>query len=284
MSTTHQKILVYLVLVFGFSSVFYYIMITSGSIGGYTIPLMWCPAMAAILTQLLFQRNLRGLGWGRGQPRYWWTGYGLPIFYCVVVYSIVWLTGLGRVDLTVFRQQMAPSVDLPIQSPVLYLVGYVAIMTTVVLAFGAIQALGEEIGWRGFLVPALYEEYSFAQTSLISGVIWVIWHSPLILFADYNNAGAPRWFGLLCFVVMVIGVSFVFAWLRLRSGSLWPAVLLHASHNLFVQMVFTPLTIDTGYTAYVIDEFGIGLALALALLGYLFWRQRDKLSVSINST
>ena len=280
MSIAHKKILVYLALVFVFSAVFYYIMITTGSISGYTFPLMGCPAVAAILTQLLFQRNLRGLGWGRGQAKYWWMGYGLPILYCLVVYSIVWVTGLGRVDLMVFMQQSASLVDLPIHSPILYLIGYVAIMTTVVLAVGSVQALGEEIGWRGFLVPTLYQEHSFTQTSVISGVIWVIWHSPLILFADYNNTGAPRWFGLLCFVVMVMGVSFVFAWLRLRSGSLWPVVLLHASHNLFVQMVFTPLTLDTGYTAYVIDEFGIGLALALALLGYLFWRQRGAVSAS----
>ena len=277
MSTAHKKIITYVVLVFAFSAVFYYRMIASGSISGYIFPLMWCPAVAALLTQLLFQRNLRGLGWGRGKAKYWWLGYGLPILYCLVVYGIVWLTGFGRVDLTAFRQQAILRVDLPIQSPLLYLIGYVAIMTTVVLAGGTVQALGEEIGWRGFLVPELAKAYSFTQTSLISGIIWMLWHSPLILFADYNNTGAPRWFGLLCFVVVVIGVSFVFAWLRLRSGSLWPAVLLHASHNLFVQMVFTPLTIDTGDTAYVIDEFGIGLAIALVLLGYLFWRQRDRL-------
>lgn len=276
MSTANKKILTYVVLVFAFSAVFYDLMITTGSISGYTFPLMWCPAVAALLTQLLYQRNLRGLGWGIGKAKYWWLGYGLPILYCLVVYGIVWLTGLGRVDLTVFMQQTAPSVDLPIQSPLLYLLGYVLVMTTLVLAVGAVQALGEEIGWRGFLVPELAKAYSFTQTGLISGVIWVLWHSPLILFADYNNTGAPRWFGLLCFVVMVIGVSFVFAWLRLRSGSLWPAVLFHASHNLFVQTIFTPLTIDTGNTAYVIDEFGIGLALALALLGYFFWRKRGE--------
>lgn len=281
MSTAHQKIWVYLILVFAFSSVFYYRMITSGSISGYTFPLMWCPAVAAMLTQLLFQRNLRGLGWGRGQVRYWWVGYGLPIGYGLVAYSIIWLTGLGRIDLTIFRQQALQQVDLPLQSLVLYLLGYLLIMTTGVLAVGCVQALGEEIGWRGFLVPALYQHYSFTQTSWISGLIWVLWHSPLILFADYNNAGAPRWFGLLCFVVMVLGVSFVFAWLRLKSGSLWPAVLLHASHNLFIQMVFTPLTIDTGYTAYVIDEFGIGLALVLALLGYWVWQQQDALPLPV---
>lgn len=275
MSTAHKKILVYLVLLFAFSSVFYYLMITAGSISGYTFPLMWCPGIAAILTQLFFQRNLRGLGWGLGNARYLGVGYGLPLLYCLVVYGIVWLTGLGRVNLLVFMQQMRPSVGLPFQSPVLYLIGYVLIMTTVVLAVGAVQALGEEIGWRGFLVPALYQEHSFTQTGLLSGVIWLLWHSPLILFADYNNTGAPRWFGLLCFAVMVVLFSFTFAWLRLKSASLWPAVLLHASHNLFVQAIFTPLTIDTGYTAYVIDEFGIGLALALALLGYLFWRKRD---------
>ena len=78
MSTAHKKILVYLVLVFAFSSVFYYLMIASGAISGYTFPLMWCPGVAAILTQLLFQRNLRGMGWGVGKAKYWLVGYGFP--------------------------------------------------------------------------------------------------------------------------------------------------------------------------------------------------------------
>ena len=278
MATAHKKILVYLVLTFAFSSIFYYRMITAGAIGGYTFPLMWCPGVAAILTQLLFQHNLRGMWSVISKAKYLLVGYGLPLLYCLVVYGIVWLTGLGRVDLAEFMRQAAPRVDLPIQSPALYLLGYVLIMTTVALAIGCVQALGEEIGWRGFLVPELYKEHSFTQTGLISGVIWMLWHSPLILFADYNNAGAPRWFGLLCFVVMVVMFSFTFAWLRLKAASLWPAVLLHASHNMFVQTIFTPLTSDTGYTAYVVDEFGIGLAIALALLGYLFWRKRGELT------
>jgi membrane protease YdiL (CAAX protease family) len=137
--------------------------------------------------------------------------------------------------------------------------------------------LGEEIGWRGLLVPELAREYTFTATALISGGIWALWHFPIILFADYITPGLPGWFALICFTVMVLGISFAFAWLRLKSGSLWTAVLLHASHNLFIQTIFTPLTQDSGATSYWIDEFGIGLALAAAVVAFLFWRRRYEL-------
>jgi membrane protease YdiL (CAAX protease family) len=96
---------------------------------------------------------------------------------------------------------------------------------------------------------------SFTVTALISGIVWSVWHYPILLFADYN-AGMPAWYGLLCFTVMVVGMSFVFAWMRLKSGSLWTGVLLHASHNLFIQDFFDPITPDTSPTKYVIGEFG----------------------------
>jgi membrane protease YdiL (CAAX protease family) len=91
--------------------------------------------------------------------------------------------------------------------------------------------LGEELGWRGLLVPELARRFSFTATALISGVAWAAWHVPVMVLADYHNPGAPLWFGLVCFAVLVIGISFAFAWLRLKSGSVWPTVLLHASHN-----------------------------------------------------
>ena len=80
---------------------------------------------------------------------------------------------------------------------------------------------------------------------------------------------------------MIIGTSFAFAWLRLQSGSLWPAVLLHASHNLFIQAIFTPLTGTTRFTPYVIGEFGVGLALVALPVAYLFWRKRGEFPLSL---
>jgi membrane protease YdiL (CAAX protease family) len=73
-----------------------------------------------------------------------------------------------------------------------------------------------------------------------------------------------------------MSISFVFAWMRLRSGSLWTGVFLHASHNLIIQAILTPLTLDTGRTKYVIDEFGCALALVAVVAAVLAWRRRDE--------
>ena len=140
---------------------------------------------------------------------------------------------------------------------------------------GMATALGEEIGWRGFLVPELAKQMSFTKLSLLSGIIWALWHSPLLLFADYN-AGTNKWYALACFAVMVISISFVFAWLRLKSGSLWTAALLHASHNLFIQQVFDNLMRDTGKTLWYTSEFGAALAIVSIGFAIYFWMRRGE--------
>jgi membrane protease YdiL (CAAX protease family) len=96
---------------------------------------------------------------------------------------------------------------------------------------------------------------------------------PLIIGADYNG-GTPPWYSVLCFAVMVIAMGFPFAWLRLRSGSVWPAAILHASHNLFVQAFFDRVTVDTGPTKWLTGEFGAGLAFAFIGLAWIFWGAR----------
>jgi hypothetical protein len=71
-------------------------------------------------------------------------------------------------------------------------------------------------------------------------------------------------------------LSFIYTWLRLMSGSIWPGVLLHASHNLFTG-VFDQLTVDRGYTEYVTTEFGAGLAIVYVLVAYWCWSRRGSL-------
>lgn len=280
MSLPRKKILVFVVLTFALSSIFLYPIISSGTISKYVMALMWCPGAAAIITQLVFHRNLRGFGWNPGRFKYILAGYALPVIYGIALYGIVWLTGLGRFVPDQILQWAAERWHIQFASASLNVGIYTFAMATVGVLFSCLPALGEEIGWRGFLVPELFKVTSFTRTALISGGIWAVWHYPAVFFADYGNAATPLWFNVIIFTVGVMGISFTMAWLRLRSGSLWPAVVLHASHNLFIQGIFTPLTADTGITAWVIGEFGAGLALLLALTAWLFWRRRAELAVS----
>ncbi|MCU0638770.1 MAG: CPBP family intramembrane metalloprotease [Candidatus Krumholzibacteria bacterium] len=274
MSLPRKKILVFLVLTFGFSSIFLHPIISSGSLGKHVIGLMWCPGVAAIITQLFFHRSLRGLGWKPGRGRYILWAYALPVIYGIALYGITWLTGLGRFVPDQILQWAAERWHIQFASASMNVGIYAFAMATAGVLFSCLPALGEEIGWRGFLVPELIKVTSFARTALISGGIWAVWHYPAVFFADYGNPATPLWFNVIFFTAGVLGISFAMAWLRLRSGSLWPAVVLHASHNLFIQGIFTPLTADTGITAWVIGEFGAGLAILLALTAWLFWRMR----------
>jgi membrane protease YdiL (CAAX protease family) len=143
------------------------------------------------------------------------------------------------------------------------------------MARSFVYTLGEEIGWRGFLVPELARHMSFTLTALVSGVIWAVWHYPIIIFAGYNGGTSP-WFGVTCFTVMVVGISFPFAWMRLKTGSLWTGAMLHASHNLFIQLFFDKITSDTGLTRFVIGEFGAGLAIVSIFVAGYFWTRRSE--------
>jgi hypothetical protein len=66
--------------------------------------------------------------------------------------------------------------------------------------------------------------------------------------------------------------------MQLKSGSLWTGVILHASHNLYIQAIFTPFTRDTGRTNWYIDEFGIVLPIVVSVVAVYFWRRRRELA------
>ena len=258
---TRPALTTFLGLTFASSAVLWWLIISAGGLeangGLYVLALMWCPGVSALVTRLIFQRNLRGEGWLPGSPRWLALAYVLPLGYAGVAYGAVWLTGLGRFDIAAFKTPVLPF-----------------------LVFGSLQSLmsatGEELGWRGFLVPTLAKTMSFQRTAVVSGAIWAAWHVPLIIGADYNN-GAPAWYSVLCFVAMVVAIAFPFAWLRLRSGSVWPAAILHATHNLFVQAFFDRVTVDTGPTNYLTSEFGAGLVITIGITAWLFWRARGSL-------
>lgn len=281
MLPSRRQVLTYLFFVFLFSSCFYFLIIWSRHLGAgagyYVLGIMWCPALAAFATLKLNGRSLADLGWKWPARKYALMSWYVPLLYAAVAYAVVWLTGLGGFPNRDFMASMATRMGLRL-SPAASTVVYVLLAGSFGMVRSVSTALGEEIGWRGFLVPELSKSVSFTGTALISGVVWSLWHYPVLIFADYN-AGTATWYALSCFTVMVISISFVFAWLRLKSGSLWTGALLHASHNLYVQSIFTPLTKDVGKTAWFIDEFGAVLPLAAVAFAIYFWTRRAELEL-----
>lgn len=246
----------FLLLTFAISSVFYVIMFSTGSTRDVGALWMWSPAAGATLTKWLFQESIRDFGWGPGPRKYLIWGLIIPLLYAAVIYGLAWMTGLAGFR----RPSVAYILFLPFG-----------------LAAACLAALGEEIGWRGFLVPELSRLTTFARSGILTWVIWAVWHYPPILFADYHSQ-APRWFDIATLTISVLGLSFFTAWLRLRSGSLWPVVIWHGAHNLFIQEAFIHISTDTSVSRFVIDDFGIGLVLAASVTGFVCWKRRAEVS------
>jgi membrane protease YdiL (CAAX protease family) len=274
-----RQVAIYIALVFVYSLAFYWLMIRAHSVsagnGLYVLGIMWCPALAAVTTLKWNGRALSELGWGWGETKYQVLSCGIPLLYTAITYALVWCTGLGEFPNPEFVQHVASIMGPNMPSWVAVLL-YVALTGSFQIVRSMASALGEEIGWRGFMVPELAKTYSFTTVSIVSGLVWAVWHYPGLLFTDYNG-GTPALYGILCFTASVVAVSFVCAWMRLKSGSLWTGVILHASHNLYIQAIFTPLTRDTGRTNWYIDEFGIVLPIAVSVVAVYFWRRRREL-------
>lgn len=266
------RVLAFLLVTFLFSSLFYVLCIQHGMRAGYVFLLMWCPGIAGLIVTWLTKRPFREFGWRLGRPKYLLAGWSIPMVYSWPAYLAVWVTGLGGFPNEQAVERFRSLLHLH-STPTWFLLSFVYVLGSVVaVLFSCLSAAGEEIGWRGFLVPELRQFNSFKRTALISGVIWSGWHLPLIIWSEYNS-GTPSWYAVTCFSIIVISISFLFAWIRLRSGSLWPAVLLHASHNAIIQGYLDALTTKHSWTRYFTGEFGCAMLPLTILWAYWAWRQ-----------
>ncbi|HTE00156.1 MAG TPA: type II CAAX endopeptidase family protein [Mucilaginibacter sp.] len=284
---SRKAITLFLLFTFGLSSIYYFLIIYNGTLGSgmgfYVTGLMYCPALSALITTKIMKRKIADLGWQWGNPKYQLWSYLTPLLYSLVAYLVIWLVGWGGFYDHSLITQVAQSFGFTHLPNFLVIIIYFIFLGAIGMTRSLSTAIGEEIGWRGFLVPELAKSNSFTKTALISGLIWSVWHYPILIFADYNS-GTPIWYGLTCFTVMVVSISFVFTWFRLKSNNLWTGAILHASHNLFIQRFFSPMTTDTGHTNYYIDEFGAVLPVVCVLVAIYFWTRRGEVSKPVDNS
>jgi membrane protease YdiL (CAAX protease family) len=275
MTLTSRGILTYLLLVFTLSLGPYLLVIhaqhLSVGFGLVVGVLMWMPATAACLTCRILGIDIASLGWNWRPVRFEVLAYVLPILYALPVYIACWMLVPHSYAFPAFASQLGTAFGFP-GSPLTatFLLG-LPVFATFGIVRSIASALGEEIGWRGFLLPRLTGRFGWRIGCLISGCIWAVWHYPLLLFADYNS-GTPKAYALTCFTLMVIADAYILGWLRLRSKSLWPCAMLHATHNLFIQGIFDRSTVQSGRGLYITTEFGFGMVITTAITAFILWR------------
>ena len=183
-----------------------------------TLPTSFAPAIGAIVVRKWVSREGfadSGLRLNiRKEWRYYLFALLYPGFVVPITLILAFLTGAGRPDFSALSA--------------------VSLLQMIIIAFVSTPIVwGEEFGWRGYLQVRLFTEKPL-WAAVATGLIWGVWHYPMILMG-YIFSGNPL--GLLLYPVNMMFTSILYGWLRLRSGSVWPASLAHATGN----TVITPL-------------------------------------------
>ncbi|WP_460799101.1 lysostaphin resistance A-like protein [Microbacterium sp. GXF0217] len=216
----------------------------SHPLAGFLLPvMMFTPALAALLVILLLRpvpkgERLRVLGMWPLRPAkrvIWMSVFGLfgPIVVIALSLVVAALFGWVQLDLVGFSgyaETLAAAVPAgtPLPPIAVLVVAQLASIPIAAATINAVMAFGEELGWRGFLLPAL-RQYGTWPALLISGAIWGLWHAPVILLG--YNFGRTDLTGVLFMVGGCVGWGILLGWLRLRSASVWPAVFAHGAIN-----------------------------------------------------
>jgi uncharacterized protein len=127
-----------------------------------------------------------------------------------------------------------------------------------------VLVIGEEVGWRGFLLRHLLRERSPLVAAILVGIVWALWHTPLYFIPGMPSYGGP----FLAFAAWAMALSFLLTWLWLGTRSVLLATVMHGAANLAQSFVF-PHT-----NAGVIFGFGaLGTAAVAAIVVVLTWRR-----------
>jgi membrane protease YdiL (CAAX protease family) len=236
---------------------------------------MWCVAGSSILARLIMRESLRDTSFRWGG----WTttraaliGTAFPVAVGLIAYSLSWITGLSHFAVNKIPETIF---GIPITGPTAMRFGkYLLISLTVGGLWNCRSTAGEEIGWRGYMLTRLIDS-GLPAPIFISGFIWAIWHTPLILSGVYTSAPNSI-LSIVVFVADIIAVGYVFAWLRLSSGSIWPCVWAHSVWNAIILGPFDESTIGGGIWVGEAGLLTTFVAILFAIALYGIWPLRPQ--------
>lgn len=213
--------------------------------------LMLYPAIAVFITRIVTKEGFRDafLGFGkRNSGKY---------YAAAVIYPIV-LPFVSGIILHLFIVKNGSLSDSMIANDGAMAVS--SLMLSLVSGFAfAVHGFGEEFGWRAYLTPKLEELMPTPAAVVVTGVIWALWHGPLLAYG-YNFGRDYDFFpygGFAAMIVMCIFWSAILTWLTKRTNSVYPAALCHMLIDTVLSNIFLSFAhkADGAQFSYRTNEF-----------------------------
>src|SRR5215216_456822 len=205
------------------------------------------PTVAALIMLLVVTRDTyskegwKSLGLHRLRLNVWWIAFAATLLITVAASAIVWATPLA-------------SFTMPEGGILNVVINFLISFAIAALTF----ALAEEIGMRGYLQPRLMS-LGRTRALLLVGLVWATWHMPLYYFvAKLFPVGNVLLFVPLFYGTVVAG-SFFYGYLRIYTGSTWPASIAHSVHNTAWTTLgaFTITSSPVLVNLYLVGDYGL---------------------------
>lgn len=244
--------------------------------GGGLILLLYMlvPMLAAITVQKWVYRQpvVGPLGVSFAVNRWWLIAWLLPALIAIGSFGAALLmpgvhfssdiTGLiGNLKGQLTPAQLKATKELLAGVPFGAFVAFQVILGLVAgPTLNAAFAFGEELGWRGLLL-AQFASMRFWPASLLIGLIWGVWHAPIILMG-YNFPRHPH-VGVAMMIALTLTLAPVITYVRLRAKSVIAAAVLHGSLNAFAGL---PLLLTRGGSDLAIGGAGLATIIAVVVI------------------
>jgi membrane protease YdiL (CAAX protease family) len=233
-------------------------------LGGITAIIhMFTPVLSVLIMMLAVTREgYSKTGWAtlglhRAGLRWWLLALIGPLAMMSAVYGLVWSTGVAHAVLP----------------DGLFTPAALASMLGSGLGLSCALAMGEEIGFRGYLLPRL-TQLGTTRALLLSGLLHAIWHLPLMVLTPFIPVRGNWLMMVPVFVLTLTAAGVFYGYLQLRSKSVWPVTLAHGAINWFFPL-FAALTITASplALAYLAGEMGVLTLIATVVgAGWLLYR------------
>ena len=194
---------------------------------------MLFPLIATLVCQAVNKEPLfRNIGIRWRVNRWWFVGWLLmPVITLLAMGFTCWFAGdrfcIHSPTLVLMQQSLNDQLqmDIPLWVILAFTFGSGLFAG---ISINALFAFGEEAGWRGYLLRQ-FEGRNFSLAALAIGGIWGLWHAPLILLG-HNYPQHPV-AGVFMMIVLGILLTFVIQYVRIKSGSVIVAAIMHGTYN-----------------------------------------------------